>query len=76
MVAIMGRVSAYTGQLVRWVDLTRNENSPLYNLTLTPTALDFEKGTVVCPPENVIPIPGAADGETVTTKTKKKKAKA
>jgi predicted dehydrogenase len=58
-VAIMGRISAYTGQIVRWSDLTTNEKSPLYNLTLKPTALDFEQGTVVAPPE-VIPIPGEA----------------
>ena len=29
-----------------------------YNLTLKPTAEDFEKGTVEIPPENVIPHPG------------------
>jgi myo-inositol 2-dehydrogenase/D-chiro-inositol 1-dehydrogenase len=60
LVAIMGRISAYTGQIVRWSDLTRNEKSPWYNLTLTPTAADFESGTVVAPPENVIPQPGVA----------------
>jgi len=60
MVAIMGRISAYTGQIVRWSDLTRNEKSPLYNLTLKPAAVDFEQGTVVAPPENVIPLPGQA----------------
>ncbi len=59
-VAIMGRISAYTGQIVRWSDLTKNEKSPLYNLTLKPSALDFEQGTVVAPPENVIPVPGEA----------------
>jgi myo-inositol 2-dehydrogenase/D-chiro-inositol 1-dehydrogenase len=60
LVAIMGRISAYTGQIVRWSDLTKNENSPWYNLTLTPTARDFERGAVVAPPENVIPLPGEA----------------
>jgi len=60
LVAIMGRISAYTGQIVRWSDLTRNEKSPWYNLALTPTPLDFEQGTVVAPPENVIPLPGEA----------------
>jgi len=58
MVAIMGRISAYTGQIVRWSDLTKNEKSQWYNLTLKPTALDFEQGTVVAPQENVIPVPG------------------
>jgi len=60
MVAIMGRISAYTGQIVRWSDLTKNEKSPWYNLALKPAALDFEQGTVVAPPENVIPLPGEA----------------
>jgi predicted dehydrogenase len=60
MVAIMGRISAYTGQIVRWSDLTKNTNNPWYNLTLTPTARDFEQGTVVAPKENVIPLPGEA----------------
>jgi hypothetical protein len=60
MVAIMGRISAYTGQIVRWVDLTKNEKSPWYNLTLKPAAVDFEQGTVVAPQENVIPVPGEA----------------
>jgi len=60
MVAIMGRISAYTGQIVRWSDLTKNTDNPWYNLTLTPTARDFENGTVVAPPENSIPLPGEA----------------
>ena len=60
MVAIMGRISAYTGQIVRWSDLTKNEKNPWYNLVLKPAALDFEQGTVAAPPENVIPLPGEA----------------
>jgi len=60
MVAIMGRISAYTGQIVRWSDLTKNTASPWYNLTLTPTAADFETGAVAAPPENSIPLPGEA----------------
>ena len=60
LVAIMGRISAYTGQIVRWSDLTKNTNSQWYNLTLTPTARDFENGTVVAPAENSIPLPGEA----------------
>ncbi len=59
MTAIMGRISAYTGQIVRWSDLTKNTGSPWYNLTLTPTAADFENGTVVAPKEE-IPLPGEA----------------
>lgn len=57
---IMGRISAYTGQLIRWKDLMENERSPWYNLTLKPTALDFENGTVTAPPDDIVPIPGKA----------------
>jgi myo-inositol 2-dehydrogenase/D-chiro-inositol 1-dehydrogenase len=59
LTAIMGRISAYTGKLVRWRDLTENTDSPWYNLTLKPTALDFEKGPVTAPPDDVVPIPGS-----------------
>lgn len=58
LTAIMGRVSAYTGQLVRWTDLT-NENGRYYGLTLSPSAEDFERGEVVAPQEDVAPRPGA-----------------
>lgn len=58
LTAIMGRISAYTGQIVRWSDLTEKKDSPWYNLTLKPTAEDFEKGQVQAPPEDVVPIPG------------------
>lgn len=58
--AIMGRISAYTGQRVTWKEIMGdpNENPALYNLTLSPTAEDFERGTVVIPKENVVPVPG------------------
>ena len=59
----MGRVSAYTGQLVRWTDLTA-EIGRYYNLKLSPTAEDFERGSVVAPKEEVAPIPGAGRAET------------
>jgi myo-inositol 2-dehydrogenase/D-chiro-inositol 1-dehydrogenase len=58
LTAIMGRISAYTGQIVRWSDLTEDENSLWYNLTLKPAAEDFEKGAVIAPPDDVVPIPG------------------
>jgi len=61
IVAIMGRISAYTGKLIRWSDLTENKESPWYNLTLKPTAADFEKGEVVAPPDDVAPIPGTGE---------------
>lgn len=59
MVAIMGRISAYTGELVRWNDLMANESSPFYNMACAPAPIDFEKGEVTLP-EEVPPIPGKA----------------
>ncbi len=60
--AVMGRISAYTGQQVTWKEIMVDPsiNSQHYNLTLRPTAEDFEKGTVEIPQENVVPIPGRA----------------
>ena len=55
--AIGGRISAYTGQLVRWVDLMENSKSPFYALQLTPNSIDFERGEVVMPAE-IPAIPG------------------
>lgn len=60
LTAIMGRISAYTGQLVRWADLT-NPGAPYYDLRLSPTAEDFEKGDVTAPAEDVVPMPGSED---------------
>ncbi|MBT3375675.1 MAG: Gfo/Idh/MocA family oxidoreductase [Lentisphaerae bacterium] len=60
LTAIMGRISAYTGQLVRWRDLTENKKSPFYSRALTPTAEDFESGSVKAPEDDVIWTPGKA----------------
>jgi hypothetical protein len=35
-----------------------NKKPELYNLTLQPTAEDFEKGKVQIPAENIVPRPG------------------
>ena len=59
LTAIMGRMSAYTGKLVRWRDMMENENSPYYSLTLKPTAEDFETGQVVAPPDDIVAVPGS-----------------
>ncbi len=58
--AIMGRISAYTGRQVTWNQImaAADESPDLFNLTLKPTAEDFEKGTVEIPKENVVPVPG------------------
>ena len=60
LTAMMGRISAYTGQLVRWTDLTTNTDSPWHNLAFSPSAADFESGKVVAPKDGVCPIPGEA----------------
>jgi len=57
LVGIMGRISAYTGEMVRWSDLIKNEKSPHYNLALSLSPLDFEKGPITMPAE-IPPIPG------------------
>lgn len=57
-VAIAGRIAAYTGAMVRIADLLGREESPFYNLNLSPKAEDFLNGTVVAPQEGVAPIPG------------------
>jgi predicted dehydrogenase len=53
LTAIMGRLSAYTGELVTWDDMM------VSNFACTPSAADFEAGTVKMPPE-VPPLPGKA----------------
>ena len=58
MTVIMGRIAAYTGQMVRWSDLMEKQDSPLYNLTMLPRAEDFEGGSVVMPKEEP-PVPGS-----------------
>lgn len=57
LVAIMSRMSAYTGQLIRFADVTTNTKSPFYNYTCATNALDFEKGRIVMP-EETPSIPG------------------
>ncbi len=61
MAAIMGRISAYTGQIVRWIDLMERADSPWYNLALSPAAEDFETGKVTAPPAGIVPLPGKGD---------------
>jgi len=60
LTAIMGRISTYTGKLVRWKDMMENKDSPWYKLTCKPTAKDFEEGDVKAPPDDVVAIPGRA----------------
>lgn len=60
LTGIMGRIACYTGQLVRWSDLTTKTDSPWYNLALSPSPADFENDKVVAPKDDVWPIPGKA----------------
>lgn len=60
--AVLGRIACYTGKRVRWSEMMDDpkKNPALYNLTLKPTAEDFEAGTVEIPKEGVVAIPGVA----------------
>jgi len=58
LTAIMGRISAYTGQIVKYNDLVKDTESPWYSMAMSPSPIDFEKGTVKAPKDNVVPIPG------------------
>ena len=57
LTGIMGRISAYTGQAVRFSDVAK-ETGQFGKLALKPGPLDFEKGDVAAPKDDVIPIPG------------------
>jgi len=57
LVAIMGRISAYTGGFVRMSDLLQNDKAPLFGFACSPAPLDFEKGPVTMPAE-VAAVPG------------------
>lgn len=65
-VAIMGRLSAYTGQIVRWPDMMENPDSEFYAMNAVPSPEAFENGSVIMPPEGIIPLPG--DGEPIRRK--------
>lgn len=58
--AVMGRISAYTGRQVTWEEMMvdAKKNPAIYDLTLRPTAEDFDRGTVEIPKENVVPLAG------------------
>lgn len=59
--AIMGRLSAYTGEVVRLSDLLTDAASPFYAASCKPAAVDFEGAAdIVLPPENTAPLPGKA----------------
>lgn len=59
LVGIMGRISAYTGQPVRYTDVAKPDGQ-FGKLALSPSAEDFEKGEIKLPAEE-IPIPGVPE---------------
>ena len=58
--AIMGRLSAYSGQRVMWDDMLTNENSQWYNHTcgLDPLAFETSPDGIDVPEEETSPEPG------------------
>ena len=58
--AIMGRISAYTGQMVTWNDIMKKADSAFYNYKCGPQPEDFENGTAKAPKDDVAPLPGNA----------------
>ena len=58
-VAVMGRIAAYTGQMVTWAEMMEDpkKKPEVYGLTLRPTAEDFETGDFPMPKE--LPDPAA-----------------
>ena len=58
LTAIMGRLATYSGKLIRYSDLTKNQDSPWYNYACKPSAEDFEKGAVTAPQDDVAAVPG------------------
>ena len=59
--AVIGRISAYTGQTVRLSDILTNKESPFYDMNFKPSALDFEGAAdITLPEEGVVNLPGKA----------------
>ena len=58
MTAILGRISAYTGKMVRWRELMDEPTSPYYNLSLAPAPEAYEGSSDVEMPSDVVPLPG------------------
>ena len=57
--AVIGRISAYTGQTVRLSDVLTNTKSPFYAMNFKPAAIDFEGAAdVELPKEGEVPLPG------------------
>ncbi len=59
LTAVMGRISAYSGEMVKWDDVMHDKSSAWYDLSLAASPQDYEAGTVVLPEEDIAPMPGA-----------------
>jgi predicted dehydrogenase len=68
--AILGRQSAYTGRRLEWREMMDEPgaNPALHDLTLHPSAEEFEKGGMALPPENVVALAGSAESSGGTEK--------
>jgi predicted dehydrogenase len=64
-IAVMGRIAAYTGKRIEWkhmMDPDPKVHKPeIYDLTLSPTAADFETGKVTAPEDGDFALPGSGD---------------
>ena len=58
---IIGRISAYTGQIVRLSDILTNTSSPYYNLACKPTPGEFEAEGDVKMLRELVKMPDLAD---------------
>ena len=60
LTALMGRISAYTGDNVTWDDVA-TDSGKYATIRYSPTPQDFENDTVVAPDEEKAPVMGAGD---------------
>ncbi len=64
-IAVMGRISAYTGKRIEWkhmMDPDPKVHKPgIYDLTLRPSAADFEAGSVTAPDDEDFALPGSGE---------------
>jgi len=64
-IAVMGRISAYTGKRIEWKHMMAPDpkvhKPESYNLTLRPTPEDFETGNVKAPDDGDFAFPGSGE---------------
>lgn len=61
-IAILARTACYTGKRIEWRHLfgadAKDQKPEFYNLTVKPTAEEFEKGDLKAPEDEKFPLPG------------------